>query len=75
MDFVDEAARYDPLVERHDHLVFDRCGPSRDVWLKLPAQRLQHAAPGEGFRIERHSTEVFGLCSECVRESGGPARS
>jgi Fe2+ or Zn2+ uptake regulation protein len=75
VDFVDEAARYDPLVERHDHLVFDRCGTLRDVWRKLPAQMLKHAARGEGFRIERHCTEVFGLCSECVRENGGPARS
>jgi Fur family peroxide stress response transcriptional regulator len=70
VDFVDEAARYDPLVERHDHLVCDRCGTLRDVWLKLPTQMLKHAARGEGFRIERHRTEVFGLCSECVRANG-----
>jgi Fur family transcriptional regulator, peroxide stress response regulator len=73
VDFVDEAGRYDPLVERHDHLVCDRCGTLKDVWLKLPVQMLRLAARGEGFRIERHRTEVFGLCSECVR-ANGPAR-
>jgi Fe2+ or Zn2+ uptake regulation protein len=40
------------------------------VWLKLPAQMLGRAARGEGFRIERHRTELFGLCGECVRSNG-----
>jgi len=70
VDFVEAAARYDPIVERHDHLVCDRCGALKDVWLKLPAQMLGRAARGEGFRIERHRTEVFGLCGECVRRTG-----
>ena len=67
VDFVEEAARYDPIVERHDHLVCDRCGALKDVWLKLPAQMLGRAARDERFRIERYRTEVFGLCGECVR--------
>jgi len=70
VDFVEEATRYDPIVERHDHLVCDRCGALKDVWLKLPAQTLGRVPRGERFRIERHRTEVFGLCGECVRENG-----
>ena len=70
VDFVEEAARYDPIVERHDHLICDSCGTLKDVWLKLPAQMLGRAARGEGFRIERHRTEVFGLCGECFRTNG-----
>jgi Fur family peroxide stress response transcriptional regulator len=70
VDFVQEAARYDPIVERHDHLVCDRCGALKDVWLTLPARLLGRAARGQGFRIERHRTEVFGLCGECVRANG-----
>jgi Fur family peroxide stress response transcriptional regulator len=70
IDFVGEAARYDPIVEPHDHLVCDRCGALKDVWLKLPAQLLGRAARGEGFRVERHRTELFGLCGECVRANG-----
>jgi Fur family peroxide stress response transcriptional regulator len=75
VDFVDQAARYDPLVERHDHLVCDRCGAFRDVWLKLPVQMLRHAARSEGFRIRRHRTEVFGLGGKCVHANGGTASS
>jgi Fe2+ or Zn2+ uptake regulation protein len=70
VDFVEQAVRYDPVVERHDHLVCDRCGALKDVSLKLPAQMLGRVARGEGFRIERHRTEVFGLCGECVRVNG-----
>jgi len=70
VDFVEEATRYDPIVERHDHLVCDRCGALKDVWLKLPAQMLGRAVRGEGFHIERHRTEVFGLCGDCVRANG-----
>src|ERR1700730_15874387 len=70
IDFVEEAARYDPIVERHDHLVCDRCGALKDVWLKLPAQLLGRAARGEGFRVERHRTELFGLCGACVGANG-----
>ena len=70
VDFVEQAVRYDPVVERHDHLVCDRCGALKDVSLKLPAQMLGRVARGEGFRIKRHRTEVFGLCGECVRVNG-----
>jgi len=70
VDFVEAATRYDPIVERHDHLVCDHCGALKDVWLKLPAQMLGRAVRGEGFRIERHRTELFGLCGECVRANG-----
>ena len=75
VDFVDHAARYDPLFERHDHLVCDRCGTLRDLWLKLSAQMLRHAARSEGFRSGRHRTEAFGLCGTCVHANGGTASS
>jgi Fur family transcriptional regulator, peroxide stress response regulator len=71
VDFVEEAARYDPIVKRHDHLVCHRCGALKDVWLRLPARLLSRAARGAEFRIEQHRTEVFGLCGDCVRANGG----
>ena len=70
MNFAEEAARYDPIVERHDHLVCNRCGLLRNVWLKLPRRMLGRAARGGGFRIERYRTELFGLCGDCVQANG-----
>jgi Fur family peroxide stress response transcriptional regulator len=70
VDFAEEAARYDPITDRHDHLVCDRCGLLRDVHLALPARLLGRASRSLGFRIERYRVEVFGLCGRCVRTNG-----
>lgn len=70
VDFAEEAARYDPIIERHDHLVCKHCGSLRDVRLRLPARLLGHATRGAGFRVERYRTELFGLCGECAKTNG-----
>lgn len=75
VDFADEAARYDPVVERHDHLICNQCGALRDVNIKLPAQLLGHTARGEDFRVERYRTELFGLCGKCVRTQSSKSRN
>jgi Fur family peroxide stress response transcriptional regulator len=71
VDFAEEAARYDPIVERHDHLVCNRCGALKDVRLELPARLLGHATRREGFRVERYRIEVFGLCGACAKSNSG----
>ena len=77
VDFADEAARYDPIIERHDHLICNHCGALRDVTIKLPAHILGHVSRGVGFRVERYRTEFFGLCGKCTRTMarGQTARS
>jgi Fur family peroxide stress response transcriptional regulator len=70
VDFADEAARYDPIIERHDHLICNRCGALRDVTIKLSAHIVGHVARGVGFRVERYRTELYGLCGKCVRTNG-----
>jgi predicted transcriptional regulator len=49
VDFAEEAARYDPIVERHDHLVCSRCGTLKDVSLELSAR----GPGGTGDRLPR----------------------
>jgi len=75
VDFADEAARYDPIVERHDHLICNRCGALKDFTLKLPSKIMAHAARFEGFRVERYRTELYGLCGRCARTNGGKHRN
>ncbi|MGB0035565.1 MAG: transcriptional repressor [Candidatus Acidiferrales bacterium] len=70
VNFAEEAARFDPVVERHDHLVCNRCGALQDVTLKLPAEVLSRAGRGEGFRVEEYRTELFGLCGRCTARNG-----
>jgi Fe2+ or Zn2+ uptake regulation protein len=69
VNFAEEATRYDPIIERHDHLVCDRCGALTDVTLRLPSKIVSRAARGAGFRVERHRTELFGLCGRCTMSS------
>lgn len=66
VNFADEASRYDPVVERHDHLVCVSCGALRDVNLKLPPQLWSKAGKHQGFRVEHYRTELFGLCERCA---------
>jgi len=73
VDFAEEAARYDPIVERHDHLVCNRCGTLQDVSVELSARALGRATRGAGFRIEHYRTEFFGVCGHCVRTNGARA--
>ena len=75
VDFADEAARYDPIVERHDHLICDGCGALRDVTIKLPAGLLGHATRSAGFRVVRYRTELFGMCDRCVRSNEARSRN
>lgn len=75
VDFADEAARYDPIVERHDHLICQSCGLLRDVTIKLPAHLLGHATRAVGFQVERYRTELFGFCGRCARSNGARSRN
>jgi Fur family transcriptional regulator, peroxide stress response regulator len=69
VEFADEAARYDPIIARHDHLVCKHCGALKDVQLELAARLLGEAARRAGFRVERYRTELFGMCRGCAKSS------
>jgi len=63
----DEASRYDPIVERHDHLVCTRCGKLQDFSAELPRSVWAQAGENSGFLVERHRIELYGLCRRCHR--------
>jgi Fe2+ or Zn2+ uptake regulation protein len=63
----DEASRFDPITERHDHLVCTRCGKLVDSFVELPQSCWEEAGRRSGFRVERYRLELFGACSRCSR--------
>jgi Fur family transcriptional regulator, peroxide stress response regulator len=69
IDFAEEAARFDPIVERHDHLICRRCGALRDASLMLPARVVGRAARARGFRVEYYRIQLYGQCKVCARRS------
>ncbi|HVO13533.1 MAG TPA: transcriptional repressor [Vicinamibacteria bacterium] len=61
-------ARFDPVTERHHHLVCDECGHLVDLDdaavpdIPLPAR-------AGGFRIRDYSVSFTGLCPACARSA------
>jgi len=59
--------RFDPITERHHHLVCEACGRLVDLEdAAVPALRLP-AARGSDFRITDYSVSFLGLCGACAR--------
>ena len=60
------ATRFDPITERHHHLVCEACGRLVDVddaavpTLRLPRMR------GSGFRVTDYSVSFLGRCAGCA---------
>ncbi len=60
-------ARFDPMTERHHHLVCEACGRLTDIDdAAVPTLRLPEAR-GSGFRIKDYSVSFLGLCGACAR--------
>jgi len=58
-------ARFDPMTDRHHHLVCESCGRLVDLDdAAVPALRLPEAR-GSGFRITDYSVSFLGLCEAC----------
>lgn len=63
------STRFETNSAPHHHLVCLRCKTIVDVPANdLGPVRLRKRAPG-GFRIQRYSVEMLGLCGECAAQS------
>lgn len=63
--FGDDAVRYDPMMERHDHLVCRSCGSIFDA-VGAPAPSLPEGFnPPEGFLVEEVTVQFQGICGPC----------
>lgn len=66
--FGDDAVRYDPMTDRHDHLVCRDCGIIFDaIGGEAPALPRGFAMP-EGFQVEEATVQFQGLCGDCRRK-------
>ena len=60
-------ARFDPITERHHHLVCETCGQLVDIGdAAVPTLRLPETR-GTGFRVTDYSVSFLGLCGSCAR--------
>jgi len=63
----DAVARFDPMVERHHHLVCDRCGSLVDVEDAAVPQLPLPPLPASGFEVHSYTVSFTGLCARCRR--------
>lgn len=62
------SARFETNAEPHHHLVCLGCKAIVDIpAADIGPVRLKKRAPG-GFRIQRYSVEMHGLCGECAKQ-------
>lgn len=59
------AARYDRNTDRHDHTVCTKCGKLTDISVELPKGLAETAAAAQGFLLQTHHVELYGLCGGC----------
>jgi len=65
LDLGTGAARFDPNVDVHHHLVCSGCGKVRDLYVDLDAVQMP-AGAGRGFTVD-HAEVVFrGVCDDCA---------
>jgi Fur family transcriptional regulator, peroxide stress response regulator len=71
--FGEDAVRYDPILDRHDHLVCRRCGKVDDAFASKPPITPDFKSLG-GFQVEEITVQFLGICQAC-RKPGRPAPS
>lgn len=67
-------SRYDPRVERHDHLICERCGSVEDLF-STPLDGLRLPQPASGFRARDYTVQFRGLCRSCAPGSRSTSSS
>ncbi len=66
------AARFDPNVDDHHHVVCEHCGAVRDVHVDLSGLR-SPASALRGFRVDRTQVIFRGSCEACSAAPRRPA--
>jgi Fe2+ or Zn2+ uptake regulation protein len=66
----DRAARYDGLLEEHDHFLCERCGGVSDLPRERTTQPIRAALRRAGYAVRRHTVTVYGLCPQCGGAKG-----
>lgn len=58
---------FDPLVERHQHFICERCEQVYDVLIDRQREIKPAKLPHEGFKVTSHRLAFYGTCKECSR--------
>jgi Fe2+ or Zn2+ uptake regulation protein len=60
------AQHFDPLVERHQHFICERCDRVFDVRVDRHRELKPVKLPHVGFKVTSHQLAFYGLCKHCA---------
>ena len=70
----DRSARYDGMLEDHDHFVCERCGDLTDLpRTRAPAPK-RAALSAAGYGVRAHAVTFYGVCPDCSAASSRQRR-
>ena len=61
-----KSQRFDPMIDRHDHFICEKCNRVYDIVVKSGEKVLSPSLPRRGFRITSHQLTLFGICKSCA---------
>ena len=68
-------ARYDGMLETHDHFLCDTCGTVADVAVpRRPGTRNTRNLHRAGYLVRAQTVTLYGLCPECCQRQETMAR-
>jgi Fur family transcriptional regulator, peroxide stress response regulator len=57
--------RFDPMVDRHDHFICERCNRVYDIVIKSGEKAFPRSLPRQGFKVTSHQVALYGICKNC----------
>jgi Fur family peroxide stress response transcriptional regulator len=65
---IDRIQHFDPLLERHQHFICERCDRVYDIFLEQKDELSAFVLPDRGFTVTSHQLSLYGTCKECQAE-------
>jgi Fur family ferric uptake transcriptional regulator len=67
MEFGEGKYRYELKKTHHHHLICTNCGKIQDIEANVVEKLEKEIQKDKNFKVQRHSLEFFGLCSNCQK--------
>jgi Fe2+ or Zn2+ uptake regulation protein len=71
VQLADRAARYDGMLEDHDHFMCERCGAVTDFLRKRSARPSWPELGRAGYAVHSHALTMYGICPKCRETAEG----
>ena len=75
LHLTDRSARYDAMLDEHDHFLCDACGAVTDLTRLSAAQPDTTALGRAGYAVHTHALILYGQCPACRRRTTRRRRS